>query len=258
MRPPSLSYETPAAASQTRGARAPVAHVARTAAPGFAASSVAAPHGRSTAQRRQRRVAITALAVLHALAILALLNASRLRDPAAEARPVFLAVLDAPAAVAPPRPLPPPPAARMPAPPPLPLPPIVPEPSPSPSPVLAPAAAPTPPVAALTAPAAPAPVPAPSLPRTIPPSAVQYLVPPAPVYSRISAKMHESGKVLVRVWIDEAGVPRDVQLAASTGFARLDDAALTAVRNCRFRPYLENGVAVAGWAVIPIEFELPA
>jgi protein TonB len=78
------------------------------------------------------------------------------------------------------------------------------------------------------------------------------------VYSRISAKMHESGKVLVRVWIDEAGVPRDVQLAASTGFARLDDAALTAVRNCRFRPYLENGVAVAGWAVIPIEFELPA
>ena len=32
---------------------------------------------------------------------------------------------------------------------------------------------------------------------------------------------------------------------------------LTAVRNCRFKPYLEDGVAVAGWAVLPFEFELP-
>jgi protein TonB len=101
-------------------------------------------------------------------------------------------------------------------------------------------------------------LPAPSIvPKTIPASAVQYLVPPAPAYSRISAKLRESGKALVRVFIDETGLPRNVQLALSTGFARLDDAALTAVRNCRFKPYVENGVAVAGWAAIPIEFELP-
>jgi protein TonB len=91
----------------------------------------------------------------------------------------------------------------------------------------------------------------------LPAAAVQFLVPPAPVYSRISAKMRESGQALVRVFIDEAGMPRNVQLVTSTGFARLDDAALTAVRNARFKPYLENGVAVAGWASIPIEFELP-
>jgi protein TonB len=78
------------------------------------------------------------------------------------------------------------------------------------------------------------------------------------VYSRISAKMRESGKAVVRVYIDEAGMPHNVQLATSTGFARLDDSALLAVRNCRFKPYLENGSAVAGWALVPIEFELPA
>ncbi len=232
---------------------------------GLVAPTGATPYGASTPRRGQRRFAIATLVVLHALAVVGLLNASRLRDIAPEAKPVFLAVVDAPVAMAavPARPLPAP-ASRMPSLPQLTLPLIAPEPSPSPSPspspVVAQAATPAPPAAAVTVTvdAAPAPAPAPSLPKAIPPSAVQYLVPPAPVYSRISAKMRESGKVLVRVYIDEAGMPRNVQLAVSTGFGRLDDAALTAVRNCRFRPYLENGVAVAGWAVIPIEFELPA
>ena len=253
MRPQPLSYETSGAPMCLR---ATPPHVAQGPAPGVVAPPVAGSYGRSTAQRRHRRIAIATLAGLHALAILGLLNASRRHDVAAQAKPVFLAVLDAPAAVAPSRPLPPP-TARMPPSPQLTLPLIAPEASPSPSPRVVPAAAPTPPAAAMPM-ADPTPTPAPALPRTIPPSAVQYLQPPAPVYSRISAKMRESGKVLVRVYIDEAGVPRNVQLAASTGFGRLDDAALAAVRDCRFKPYLENGVAVAGWAVIPIEFELPA
>jgi protein TonB len=60
----------------------------------------------------------------------------------------------------------------------------------------------------------------------------------------------------VRVFIDEQGLPRDVQVSQSTGFARLDEAAVTAVRKTRFKPCIENGVAVSGWALIPIEFEL--
>jgi len=91
----------------------------------------------------------------------------------------------------------------------------------------------------------------------IPAAAVQYLVPPAPVYSRASARMKESGRVVVRVYIDEGGMPRDAQIATSSGFARLDESALAAARNARFKPYFENGAAVAGWAFIPIEFELP-
>ena len=255
MRAQRLSYETAGRAVLPSG-DAPVAP--RMASLARAPAGLAAPlhYGRSPAQARQRRVVIATMLVAHGVAIVGLLNASRLRDAAADAKPIFLAVVDTAAPVAPPKPLPPPPTTKVPPPPQLTLPLIVPDQPPAPSPVMAQALASPPPapVAPLEAPPAPAPSVAP---KTLPASAVQYIVPPAPVYSRISARMRESGKALVRVWIDEAGQPRNVQLALSTGFARLDDAALTAVRNCRFKPYLENGVAVAGWAAIPIEFELP-
>jgi len=68
--------------------------------------------------------------------------------------------------------------------------------------------------------------------------------------------MNETGKVVVRVFVDEQGLPREVQLSQSSGFARLDDSAVAAVRKSRFKPYVENGTAVSGWAFIPIEFGL--
>jgi protein TonB len=258
MRPQRLSYGTAGAAVQPRAERrsAPRSSALARVPAGL---EVSLPHGASSHGRAaNRRIVIATLLALHGIAIVGLMNASRLHDAVAEARPIFLAVVDAPAPMAQPKPLPPPPSLRVPAPPPLELPLIAPEPSPSPSPLVAQVAAPTPPPApmAQAVEAAPVQAPAPAS-KTIPASAVQYLVPPAPVYSRISARMKESGKALIRVYIDDTGMPRNVQLAASTGFSRLDDAALAAVRNCRFKPYLENGVAVAGWAAIPIEFELP-
>jgi len=195
------------------------------------------------------------LFALHAAAVAAMLYAGRLREVPVDAKPLFLAVVDAPTHAAPARALPPPANAKIP-------PPVLPLPMP---PLIAPEATAAPPSVAAQVPAPPLPVapiespstPAPSLPRTIPPSAIQYIVPPAPVYPRISARMREAGRAVVRVFIDEGGLPRTVQLATSSGFARLDDAALAAVRNSRFRPWLDDGVAVAAWANIPIEFELP-
>jgi protein TonB len=210
---------------------------------------------RSPARARQRCLVIATMVVVHGLAVVAILSASRLREAAAEAKPVYLAVVDAQAPVAPPKPLPPPPTLKAPPPPTLELPPIAPEPSPSPSPLVAQAVAPPlplPPVQVVDM----APAHAPSLPRTLPAAAVQFLKQPAPVYPRISAKMREYGKAVIRVYIDADGMPRNVRVATSSGFARLDDSALTSVRNARFKPWVENGVAVAGWASIPIEFEL--
>ncbi len=256
MRAQRLSYETAGAAVLPHG-NAPAAPRATPLARLPAGLASPLQFGRSPAQARQRRVVIAAMVVAHAVAVLGLMNASRLRDVVAEARPVFLAVVDTPVQAAPPKPLPQPPTTKVPPPPQLTLPLIAPDSPLAPSPLVAQALPPPPPPAPVAPVEAP-PSPEPSIaPKTLPASAVQYLVPPAPLYSRISAKLRESGKVLVRVWIDEAGLPRNVQLAQSTGFSRLDEAALTAVRNCRFKPYLENGVAVAGWAAIPIEFELP-
>ncbi len=96
----------------------------------------------------------------------------------------------------------------------------------------------------------------PPAPRLLPPSAVQYLEPPVPEYPRASRLAGEAGRVLVRVFIDEGGRPRQVRVAQSSGHARLDDAALAAVRGARFKPATENGQALAGHALIPLTFDL--
>lgn len=256
MQPHRLSYGTVGADIQPRPEPAvPARHAALARVP----AGLEAPlqyAARAGGQARRRRVVLVTMLTVHGVAVVGLLNASRLRDVVTDVKPVFLAVVDAPAPVAPAKPLPPPPSLQLPAPPPLQMPLVAPEPSPSPSPLVAQAVAPPPPAApaAVAAPVAP---PAPAAPRMLADAEIQFLVPPAPVYSRVSAKMRESGRALVRVYIDEAGLPRNVTIATSTGFARLDDSALTAVRAARFKPCLENGVAVAGWAFIPIEFELP-
>ena len=254
MQPQRLSYETAGAARQPRGE---VPAAPRTPLLARVPAGLAAPlqYGRSPALTRQRRVIVATMVLAHGVAVLGLMNSSRLRDAVVDPKPVFMAVVETPATPAPSRPLPTPPTARVPQPPTLTLPIIALEQSVTPSPVVAQALPPPPaPAPAPEAPTTPAPS---AVPKTIPASAVQYIVPPTPLYSRMSARMHESGKAVIRVWIDESGLPRNLQLAASTGFSRLDDAALAAVRNCRFKPYVENGVAVAGWAAIPIEFELP-
>ena len=75
-------------------------------------------------------------------------------------------------------------------------------------------------------------------------------------YPRLSRRNGEAGRVMVRVYIDTAGLPRNAQVSATSGHARLDDAAVAAVQKARFRPYTENGQPTAGWASIPINFEL--
>jgi periplasmic protein TonB len=207
-----------------------------------------------------RRAVVLGIVALHGVGVYAALQVPAVRQALAEASPMFVSL------VAPPQPVPP-------APPPPPVPVSLPKkttpavplitaaPAPAPAVFAAPPPEPepAPPVAAVVAPAAPAP-PAPPAPppppKNIPASAIQYLEPPAPEYPRLSRRLGEAGLVVVRVYVDEAGLPRSVQLAQSSGFARLDEAALAGVQRARFKPYSENGVPTAGWARIPIPFEL--
>lgn len=92
--------------------------------------------------------------------------------------------------------------------------------------------------------------------QTVDRSAVSYLEPPAPVYPMTSRRRGEQGESWIRVQIGTDGVPIDVRLERSSGHARLDEAALTAVRRARFRPYTEQGIPRAVWVSIPIQFEL--
>lgn len=125
---------------------------------------------------------------------------------------------------------------------------------PKPAPVEAPPPAP---VEAPPAPVAAAPAPAtPPQPRQLAASAVAYLIPPAPKFPEASRRLGESGIVRLKVLVDESGRPVEVQVTQSSGFERLDRAAVAAMKLARMKPYMEGGVPRAVWAPASLTFDL--
>lgn len=117
-------------------------------------------------------------------------------------------------------------------------------------------AAPAEPLAALTAPvvqAAPAP-PAPSV--ELPSSDADYLQNPKPLYPAASKRRGEQGVVVHSVLIGTDGLPVSARLVKSSGFAALDQAAMTAVMGWRYSPGKRNGVATAMSFNVPINWVL--
>lgn len=56
--------------------------------------------------------------------------------------------------------------------------------------------------------------------------------------------------------VDASGAPSQVEIAESSGFTRLDRAALSAVKRWRFVPARRGSEAVAGRVIVPIHFNL--
>lgn len=119
------------------------------------------------------------------------------------------------------------------------------EPQPAPPPISAP-------VAAAPAPVAPPPAPAIQLPSTN----ADYLQNPKPVYPPASKRLGEQGKVIVRVLIGTDGTAQDAEVRQSSGYERLDRAALETVRKWRYVPGKRAGVPEAMWFNVPINFVL--
>lgn len=95
----------------------------------------------------------------------------------------------------------------------------------------------------------------PDRPRTI--GRVDYMGRhPQPVYPRASQRRGERGRVVLRVLISPQGHVANVSVRQSSGYERLDDAAIDAMRGARFRPYTENGVAYKALVDIPFDFVL--
>ena len=140
--------------------------------------------------------------------------------------------------------------------PPPPMPVASPEPAPpSPNAVTA-VATPQPPAPPIAAPVAPAPAP-PAPPKVeLPSSSADYLNNPKPAYPPVSKRLGEQGKVVVRVLIGADGTAQDAQIKDSSGFDRLDRAALETVRKWRYVPGKRNGVPEAMWFNVPINFVL--
>ena len=81
-----------------------------------------------------------------------------------------------------------------------------------------------------------------------------YLNNPAPVYPTLSRRLREEGTVHLLVLVSETGDPKSVQIRKSSGFDRLDEAALNAVRRWRFVPARRGIVAIAAQVIVPINF----
>lgn len=79
-----------------------------------------------------------------------------------------------------------------------------------------------------------------------------------PVYPPASRRMDEQGAVRLRVMVDERGRPQEVQVAESSGFPRLDEAAVAAVRRWVFAPAVQDAVAVPTWTQVSVVFQLTA
>jgi protein TonB len=83
-----------------------------------------------------------------------------------------------------------------------------------------------------------------------------YLSNPPPAYPPLSRRLGEEGKVVLRVFVEPDGQPAQVEVRTSSGHARLDDAALGAVRRWRFVPARRGEAAVAAWVLVPLNFTL--
>jgi protein TonB len=60
----------------------------------------------------------------------------------------------------------------------------------------------------------------------------------------------------LRVLVDERGRPPDVQVAQSSGFPRLDEAAAKAVKRWVFAPAMQDAVPVPTWTQVNVVFQL--
>jgi protein TonB len=100
----------------------------------------------------------------------------------------------------------------------------------------------------------------PSQPHAVAPPLVEsseYVRADKPVFPRESQRKREYGTVLVRVLVDTTGRPAQLQIERTSGYERLDEAAIRCVEKFRFRPYEVNGVAQPAQVLIPVGFDPP-
>lgn len=202
--------------------------------------------------RASRLPALAVTLLIHAAVIAALLNYAPARQTLTELAPVMVSLIQ-PQAVEPPKEPPKPrPVAKQPI--------RTVEPKPQ---HLLTTTAPEPAPAAIQAPPPPPPAPPEPIAAKAPPATVippqfnaDYLNNPKPAYPAPSIRLREEGTVMMRVLVDEQGLPARVELRSSSGFERLDKVALETVRRWKFVPARSGSQAVSGWVLIPLSFSL--
>jgi protein TonB len=97
----------------------------------------------------------------------------------------------------------------------------------------------------------------PDAPSTLAPDAgIAVLQSVVPQYPVDSMRAGEEGAAVLQILVDESGRASDVRVARSSGYERLDDAAVRAVRRWKFAPSTRGSLAVATWGEMEMRFNL--
>jgi periplasmic protein TonB len=79
---------------------------------------------------------------------------------------------------------------------------------------------------------------------------------PKPDYPMAARTRGLQGRVVLRIDISATGIPATVSVVTSSGHAILDRAAIATVQSWRFRPAMQDGIAVTGQVDQPVDFRL--
>lgn len=80
----------------------------------------------------------------------------------------------------------------------------------------------------------------------------------APEYPKEEEQAGHGGRVVLKFSVSDTGAIENVEVATSTGFPKLDEAALAAARTWKFEPAKdESGKAVAGERSMALSFKVP-
>jgi len=226
------------------------------------------PRGGGYAAPRRSRAVLAGIVALHVAAIGALALARfEVREPEPRQRVATFSIQEPPAPAPPPPLEPVPPEAVVPPPSaPLTAPPVrleVPRPvevratrAEPMRPAIVPAALVASERAPLAAPAPPRPAPPAPTPIVPPDFTAAQLRNPGPAYPYVSRKAREEGVVLLKVLVGVDGRAARLELEESSGFDRLDKAALKTVNTWRFIPASQGGEPREAWVLVPVTFSL--
>jgi protein TonB len=78
----------------------------------------------------------------------------------------------------------------------------------------------------------------------------------APTYPASEIRAGHEGTVLLSVYVLENGRVGQVRIERSSGYERLDQAAVREARRWRFKPGMRDGVPVPMWKQVPITYQL--
>jgi periplasmic protein TonB len=81
---------------------------------------------------------------------------------------------------------------------------------------------------------------------------------PTPVvYPKEAQRAGEEGTVLLNVYVTWSGKPQKIDVAASSGYRDLDNAAVETAANWRYVPALHDGDTASDWASVQVVYRLP-